>query len=265
MIELVFIVLVCSIAAALCGSYFSVVSARGWRASLFLPSVCDFCDKKLKWYQLVPVFFATYTHLFNKSKTSCCGKNLSRTYLLSEIYSLIFGFFTGLVLLQLPPASWPIFITIALVLFYLAIYDIWNYSINFLYILLLLFILILLTTTGTILPFLTAQNLFENLPAALTYSFLTAGLIILSRGRGLGSGDIGLVYLIGIILGWTGGLVAILIAIYSAAAVGLVLAVANRKFKGLIVPLVPFLVLGLLIATAFSTNIIELYNHLLYS
>lgn len=46
-----------------------------------LRSYCDFCQKQLQWFSLIPVF----SYLFFKGKSSCCQKDLTIKYPIVEI------------------------------------------------------------------------------------------------------------------------------------------------------------------------------------
>lgn len=70
--------------------------------------------------------------------------------------------------------------------------------------------------------------------------FLT--LVLVTRGRGMGIGDVTLGALVGFLLGWPGVLVAIWLAFVAGALIGVLLIVMKKKTLKQTVPFGPFLV-----------------------
>lgn len=84
-------------------------------------------------------------------------------------------------------------------------------------------------------------------------------LIFVSRGRGLGEGDIKLGLWLGIILGFPNILPGMLISFVSGGIIGLLLIIFRRKKFGQTVPLAPFLVTGAYISLFFGNQIMNWY------
>jgi len=230
-------------------SYFNVVIARGFIKSLWQSSYCDSCGNPLKSWQLIPVISSTY-YLFVKSP--CCGKKTTINYLITEIL----GGITGLLIvlrLETSTLSLPsiILLILAITLFlYLAIEDIWKYEIN---ITLAVSLIVGFFLWANILPH-SIVEVFSSTPqllAAIIYGLIVLLLIIFSKGKGLGVGDIYLVFFMGLSLGLRNALIALQISIYTSALVGIMVAIFKKKYKGLIIPLVPFLFLGWLVVISF--------------
>ena len=95
--------------------------------------------------------------------------------------------------------------------------------------------------------------------SALVAGGFFLSLSILSRGRWMGGGDIKLFALIGLILGWPGTVVALLLALWSGAAVSLILIAGGRKKMKSLIPFGPFLVLGAGVALIWAEQIIQYY------
>ena len=72
-------------------------------------------------------------------------------------------------------------------------------------------------------------------------------LIVLLTKKGLGQGDVRLAIISGILVGMDNLVPWLYITIFSALIYGLVLAKKKKKFKGLKIPFVPFMVLGIII------------------
>lgn len=72
-------------------------------------------------------------------------------------------------------------------------------------------------------------------------------LVVVSRGRWLGRGDVKLVAFLGLVLGWPGTVPALALAFWSGAIVGGALLVAGRKKISSPIPFGPYLVFGALV------------------
>lgn len=89
------------------------------------------------------------------------------------------------------------------------------------------------------------------------------GLIVfLTRGKGMGEGDIILAFLIGMVLGIRDGTLAVFLAFLTGAAMAILLVLAGRKRFGQTIPFAPFLVLGFFISFLFANQIINYYLRL---
>lgn len=84
-------------------------------------------------------------------------------------------------------------------------------------------------------------------------------LIIITRGKGMGGGDVKLGALIGIVLGFPSALVAILLSFLTGAVFSVGLILVGRKHFGQTIPFGPFLVLGSLIALFWGEQIVSWY------
>lgn len=112
--------------------------------------------------------------------------------------------------------------------------------------------------------------LYDNLLRVWTPLLWTSGatvtitvgfilLIILTRGKGMGWGDVKYVLFLGFALGFPNIIPAIFIAFFSGAVVSILLVILKRKsFKGT-VPFGPFLSLGAVVSLIYGAQIIGLY------
>ena len=67
-------------------------------------------------------------------------------------------------------------------------------------------------------------------------------LVVITRGKGMGTGDVTLAALVGFLLGWPGTVVAVWLAFVTGAFVGILLIVMKRKTLKQTVPFGPFLI-----------------------
>lgn len=110
--------------------------------------------------------------------------------------------------------------------------------------------------------FYNLEPLIFALLAALAIGGFFLGLIIITKGKGMGGGDVKLGALMGLGLGFPNSLLAVTLAflIGAISAVGLI--VAGKKHFGENIPFGPFLVLGSLIALFWGNQIIQWYLNL---
>lgn len=88
-------------------------------------------------------------------------------------------------------------------------------------------------------------------------------LYVLGRGQWMGGGDVKLVFVLGLLIGGVGTIAALFIAFLSAAAVGIVLILLQRKGRRDMVPFGPFLLAGFWLAFFFGEQIAQWYADLI--
>jgi len=84
-------------------------------------------------------------------------------------------------------------------------------------------------------------------------------IVFLTRGKGMGEGDIILAFLIGMVLGLRDGILAVFLAFLIGATFALCLIFTGKKRFGQTIPFAPFLVLGFWISLLFANPIINYY------
>lgn len=96
------------------------------------------------------------------------------------------------------------------------------------------------------------------LVAFLASAFFLA-IVLISRGRWMGLGDVKFAFFMGLVLGFPKILVALFLAFLLGAAVGIALVAAKRKTMKSEVPFGPFLVTGTLLALFWGQRMIDWY------
>jgi prepilin signal peptidase PulO-like enzyme (type II secretory pathway) len=84
-------------------------------------------------------------------------------------------------------------------------------------------------------------------------------LVLVSKGRAMGGGDIKLAFVMGLLLGLKASALAMLVAFNTAAFVGVVLIVLKRRGRKDHIPFGPFLVLGAVVAYLFAEQVVRWY------
>ncbi|OGE12198.1 hypothetical protein A3G14_01370 [Candidatus Curtissbacteria bacterium RIFCSPLOWO2_12_FULL_38_9] len=111
---------------------------------------------------------------------------------------------------------------------------------------------------------LDSQVFIEHVMAAFGISLAFLLIVLVTRGKGMGQGDIVLAFLIGMVLGFEGTFAAIFLAFLTGAIVSIILVALRRKKFGQTVPFAPFLIGGFLVSLFWSTQIINWYFSMLY-
>ena len=239
------------------GSFISAVSDRIIdEKSVLDRSHCLKCQKNIAWYDLIPVA----SFLLLRGKCRMCGSKIRFQDFGLEIFTgflaaLYFYFNTGvdnhLVLI------FHLFIITVLMLVAVIdsrtglIHDVITYpAVIISGILLALSVLVY----DLPLPFITTHLLSGAIP---TIFFIF--LIVITRGRGMGWGDVKYVLFLGLALGFPKILVGLFLAFLIGALFSIALIIFGKKSFGQTIPFGPFLSLGAYIALVWGDKIFNWY------
>lgn len=269
-----FIALVVFIFGLVIGSFLNVVIFRLDTEDKIVNarSKCLACGHLLSWYDMFPVF----SFLSLGGKCRYCRKKISWQYPLVEIatgmsfvalFAYFFGTFDVLVLsaggafgtLEVLGFLSLAYVFSAMVVMF--VFDLRHYIIpdNVVYpaiavasawkvaeMLLLGGRLCLATLIPILFPALLAAGLFY-------------ALILITKGEGMGGGDVKLGFLMGMALGYPNILLALFVGFISGAIVGMALILLKKKEMKSMVPFGPFLIFGFLVSYFYGTPIIDWY------
>lgn len=234
------------------GSFFNVVAYRmSNNLSIVKPgSHCEYCNHKLRWYELIPIF----SYLFQLGRCNKCKEKLSKGYIIVEIITGIlfatcyneFGFSAKLIISLIFTSS--LIITIVSDIEYMIIID---------EVILISSILILLThlfSQGF-------QHAFYMLTSGLL-SFITMYLIklfgdFIFKKESLGGGDIKLMFLFGITLGYEMSIMAIFLGTFLAFPISLYILL---KRKNNMIPFGPFLSIAAILILITKLDLPKIIN-----
>ncbi len=236
----------------------NVVIDRTTRGETILGrSYCDYCKAQLGTFDLVPLLsFAVLG-----AKCRYCRKPLSWQYPIVEtvtalLFSVSFWYLAASGTFSLVSAGYFMFLVSVVVV--VAVVD-WKFS--------------LIPTTFVFAAaivalfynyfFLTSALFMENVIAAFGAALFFLVIVVATRGRGMGQGDVVLAFLMGIVLGMRGVVVAVFLAFFLGAVASLALIAIRRKRFGQTVPFAPFLVAGFLIALFWGVPILNWYLRIL--
>jgi leader peptidase (prepilin peptidase) / N-methyltransferase len=242
-------------------------------------SHCPHCGKTLQWFELIPVI----SFIIQRRRCRNCRAKIGWQYPLVELLS---GFIFALVPLQtftltgpgqifvVLSTLWVIIFEILLLVAYIDIrLGIIPDELNVLLGILGIFMAIFLggyfglenhSFFGAYSSLFGLQNNIwtNHIVAALGGAAFFALLILITRGKGMGMGDVKLAAPLGLIFGWPDVAMVILSAFVIGALVGLGFIVAHRRtIKGSL-PFGPFLVIGATIVFFFAIPLVAAYFHL---
>ena len=233
------------------GSFLNCVIYRLEKEESFLKgrSYCPRCKHKLGLLDLIPVL----SFMWLRGRCRYCHEKISVQYPLVEIA-------TGLLFLltyKLQPTTYNFIIVPFMVAIF--VYDLKHYIIPD---------KVIYPAIGVALVYDFLRSDFLGKSDLLISAFGAAAfflaIVLISRGKWMGVGDIKLAFLMGLILGYPNILVALFLAFLIGAIIGVGLMVFGKKTIKSEVPFGPFLVAGTFIALFFGKEIINWYVQSFY-
>lgn len=208
------------------------------------PSHCMHCGKKLKWYELIPVV----SFLIQKGRCRSCGKELSLQYPLVELANgLLYLWIVHVTGYGLLSVLYCLSVSILLVA---SVVDFRTYEIPpgcpF-----------FIGALGGIRVLLDLSHWYLYGIGMLTVSGLFLLVYLITRGKGIGGGDIKLMAAAGLLLGWK----QILLALAIGSVAGSVIHISLMKLKGKsrMLAFGPYLAVGIFFAMLYGEEVIRWY------
>lgn len=93
---------------------------------------------------------------------------------------------------------------------------------------------------------------YQNIIGTLTLGSIFQLLVLITKEKGLGQGDVRMAIITGMLIGFNHLLYWGYIAIFTALIYGFFLSYKKKRFKNLKIPLVPFMVLGIVVIILIS-------------
>lgn len=240
----------------------SFVGAATWRNVRDISiakgrSFCDSCKKKLAWYDNIPVF----SFLFLHGRCRNCKKKISPRYPIIEatfaIGFLLIGIFVNTItqnIIFVPSGILGLIYILASfsILVGILITDLENQIIPDSY----TFILFGISFTALLL--FGGVTIYENLFSGFLAGVLLLLLHLVTRGRGMGLGDVKLAIPVGIILGFQLTLVWLLGSFIIGSIVGIVLLAFKKASFGKRIAFGPFMVISLAVVSVLGSIMVKL-------
>lgn len=238
------------------GSFYHVVATRvsNGKSIISPPSHCDNCSHVLRWYELIPII----SFILQGGKCSKCNAKLPLSYLLMEIC-------TGLLF----AVSYHVFdFSYDLIIALLFISSLVIIIISDIEYMIILDEVLIFASTGIIITMLFAYGVKETTDHILSGVF-SFGIMLLIKKLGdmmfkqesLGGGDIKLMFLIGLVLGFGMSMCNIFFGTFIAFPVALFLLIFK---KDNIIPFGPFLSMAAIILFISKIDLDMIINFILY-
>ncbi len=237
------------------GSFLNVVNIRfgQWKSIALTRSHCPRCKHELAWFENIPLI----SFAVQGGRCRHCHKTISWQYPIVELTTAIA---TGLIWYRLAPSGLVAIVQAILVI--------------------ILAYLLILMSADDVKEMEVAQGLFTTAivvavlfvlvhPATIVSALLgvacaavpLAVLVIISKERWMGWGDVWIAIPIGLILGYPVALVWLYGAFVIGAILGALLLMSGRKKRTDPVPFIPILFLSFMIAFVWGEQIVSWYLH----
>lgn len=218
-------------------------------------SIADCCQRQLQWPDLIPIL----SFLFSLGRCRYCQKPISFYYPVVETLTALT---TWLIVVAARDQTWASTLYQLINFYFLIVF----FFIDLKYGLVpvsLFFLNLTFTSLFQILFYLTAKTgltyLINTTTAATFFSLFFLTLIWLTRGRGMGLGDVLLVFLFSLFVGFPNSLVMIFLSFVIGGLFSLLALATGAKKLGQTLPFGPFLSLGSTIAFFSGQPLINLY------
>ncbi len=254
------------------GSFLSVAIYRTHKSKkgiILSRSICPSCKKTIKWQHLIPIF----SWIFLRGKCGYCRKKISAHYLLLELLTgtLFLITFLKFNFIEIIPStvdesilSYQIYFeNLTLFVFYAVIFSF--LSIIFFYDTLyqeipdrfsMPAIAIIIVANLFIIESLEITDM--ALGGAIIFSFFYLQYLI-SKGAWIGGGDLRMGVLMGVLLGFSKGLIALVLSYFTGFIFAIYLLLkgsAGRKTK---IAFGPFLIIGIIVTIFYGTELLDWY------
>jgi prepilin signal peptidase PulO-like enzyme (type II secretory pathway) len=258
------------------GSFLNCVIFRLEKEESFVHgrSHCQNCKHHLSWLDLVPVL----SYVFLMGRCRYCHAKISAQYPIIEIatgliFVIIFNFQYPLLFANFMAMSGLNYLSLLNVFLLLAIaslaivvfvFDLRHFLIpdNFVYLLTILAVAYQILNIN-IIGGGGAMELFNPIFSGLIPAGLFLSLILISRGKWMGMGDVKLALFMGVFLGSPNIFVALFFAFIIGAIIGTGAILLGKKKMKSEIPFGPFLLFGAAIALLFGNQIISWYINLI--
>ncbi len=251
------------------GSFLNAIIYRLSIKESFLSgkSYCPHCKHTLAWQDLIPLL----SFLLLKGKCRYCSKGISIQYPLVELATGILFvlvciqdkkyLFYGATFSGLFNTLFLFIISSLLIIIF--VYDFKHYIIPDRIIYPAIVVSgIWYLASGILFNTYTKYDILDSIYSAFGAAAFFLMIVLVSRGKWMGVGDIKLAFLMGLLLSFPNILVALFLAFFTGAMVGITLILAGKKTLKSEVPFGPFLVAATFLTMFFGREIIDLYFRL---
>lgn len=233
------------------GSFINVLIDRIPSGKLFSKSrsYCESCGKTLRWYDLIPLV----SYILLKGKCRCCRKPIPKRLFFVELLVGL-GFIT---IFHLTSPISLLSLIIILVIFSLLVAI---FFIDAKYRIIPDSLLIVLLFTTLLFHVVNDSELISHVITAFASFTFFLILYLITKGKGIGFGDVKFSFVIGFMLGFPVAVVAFYAAFLTGALISIILIlIGKKKARGSVIAFGPFLIIGVVIAALYANEIISLF------
>lgn len=216
--------------------------------SLIYPSShCTSCNKKIKWYDLIPVI----SYIILKGRCRFCKEKISAIYPLVELFTgIVFVYLYYKFGLTFYFFKYAVFICLLIVIAMIDLntMDVYFNTIAF----------------GTIIGIIFTLINYQSFKAIISYllgAIFAGGILslIIVITKGMGWGDAEICFMCGLYLGFKLSAIMLLLSFILGAIVGVILILLKKKTRKDYIPFGPYIALASLIALFWGEKIISFY------
>lgn len=238
-------------------------------------SFCPNCKHILFWQDLIPIF----SYLFLKGKCRYCKEKISIQYPLVEIATALLFLFIFWALDFEFGLIFGFWILISCFLIIVFVFDFKHYIIpdKIVYSAIIIAFLCQLFnfldfencnlfgiwSADWRIEFVVLKPLFNYFISGVIAASFFLAIVLVSRGKWMGGGDVKLAFFMGLFLGWPKILVALFFSFFIGAIISIVLMLFKKKGLKSEIPFGPFLIIGTYIALFWGNEIARWYLNIL--
>ena len=257
---------------AVVGSFLNVLIERSIEGKDWLKgrSRCDFCGHQLAWYDNIPLL----SYLLLRGRCRYCHKKIHPSHILMEVLTgalFVWWFWGGFVLLNvfrltqqpfvfIQPLFWLLVSVLLLIIF---IYDLKYLIIPESSLWLLLATVLVYRFSLVLMGIMCSSDLTWSLVAAALAAGALSILWLITKGRGIGLGDVKLVIPLSLLVGWQLTLVALVLAFIIGAVISVILLIFEKVSFGRPVPFGPYLIIGFALTLVLGHPLLDWYLSML--
>lgn len=241
------------------GSFVNVVVGRfgqekkWWQGRSF----CDECRHVLKWWENIPIV----SYLILKGRCLTCHSPIPLEYTLVELTT---GLVFVLTFLHSSTALATLLnCSVATLLILIFLFDLHYQIIPDWCILGLIGLAVLINLGGSRFSSGTIRGFLSLVLTGLGASLFFLLLHLITRGRGMGLGDVKYTFFMGLFLGWPKIIIGLYTAFLTGAIIGVILILMNKKKFGQQISFGPFLVFGTFVSWFWGEELISNIYYLL--
>lgn len=247
------------------GSFLNVVLYRSIIGQDWVSgrSRCDNCKKQIQWFDNIPLL----SYLVLGGKCRYCKDQIALSHPVIEFLTgvlFVWWYWGGSLFFQLTQAPFsavqPLFwLMVGVLLLMIFMADLLYLLIPDVAVALLLLMTVLYRVGLTAMGIMEPMDLLKAVMGMVLSVSFFGGLWLLTKGRGMGLGDVKLVGPLALLLGWPNILVGLFMAFVGGAVTGMIMIAMGKRKMGQVLPFGPFLVMGTVVALVFGDQLVTWY------